>query len=205
MRFSTPPGPAQVCWLGLRIDELADSRRHVVGADSRRRPLRRIDADGKCGAVGCRVGIGHQRQVQLIQPVRLQRHANQPPGLGLHEVDRLRSAELRRADKVSLVFTVWIINHDHHAAVGQKLGSLFHAGDYRLLFLSLSVVTHFYKYPICLSFSSVRGRLTLFKVFRACTTAFTIMSASIFTTVPVEIWCRLVEENVEGMIATAKL
>ena len=87
----------------------------------------RIDAHRERRLVGIGVAIHHQREIELIQSRTLHGQTDQPPGLGRHEVDRLRCGELGCTDEIAFVFTLFVIHH-HDTGTVTDGGECFRDG-----------------------------------------------------------------------------
>ena len=73
-----------------------------------------VNAHREGGFVGIGVAVHHQGEVQLIEPRPLHGKADQSACLRGHEIDRLWRRELRRADQITFIFPLFVID-DHHA------------------------------------------------------------------------------------------
>src|SRR5699024_395971 len=88
----------------------ADPRAHADG---------RIDADGEGGALGVGVGSDHLGQLQLLEPVPGQGHADDAAGVTHGEGQQLLGRGDSREDQVALVLTVLVVDHDHRLSGGE--------------------------------------------------------------------------------------
>ena len=81
----------------------------VIHADRERCPLR--------------LGVGdhHERKVELISTLWLERDADHPRGVGQEECDVLRRSGLCRHDEIAFVLAVFIIDHDHDLLLCDRL------------------------------------------------------------------------------------
>src|SRR6266545_3547699 len=70
----------------------------------------------------------HQRQAQVVAPLRRQRETDEATAVGGHEIDDLRSNLLRGNGQIALVFPVFIIHHNQNAP-GADLLDRFRDGD----------------------------------------------------------------------------
>ena len=85
----------------------------LIGGNTRG-SVHMVDGYRKSGFMIIRVLGDHGAELQLIHDFARCRHANQAAGLLGHEVNGLRSAELRRHDQIALVFPILIIGYQHH-------------------------------------------------------------------------------------------
>ena len=70
---------------------------------------------------------GHGEEAQVVGSLLGQRQADEPAAVAGHEVDRLRGHKLGGQSQVALVFAVFVVDHDHHAAsanLGQRAGDI---------------------------------------------------------------------------------
>ena len=86
-----------------------------------------IDAHRECRLIGIGVAIDHQWKIELIQSHPLHGQTDEPPGLGRHEVDRLRCGELRCTDEIAFVFTLFVVHHHNTGTVADS-GECFRDG-----------------------------------------------------------------------------
>src|SRR5262249_47396675 len=119
-------------------------REHVARTREIRRPRRRIERGlhgggaVACGNAGTRLSLGldrhaerrlepravlrhHQGNVELVEPLRRHRQADEAAAVPGHEVDRLWRDFLRRDRQVALVLTVRIVDDDDHLAGANRL------------------------------------------------------------------------------------
>jgi hypothetical protein len=113
----------------LRVDGDGDCMGPVGGGDAGGHAVLRLDGDGEGGGVAGAVGLGHQRQAELLDPPAVHRQADQAAGEAGHEVDRVRRGELGGDDEVALVLAVLVIDQDEHAAAAGLLDQLLGGGD----------------------------------------------------------------------------
>jgi hypothetical protein len=122
-------------------------RKHMARRDNMVRALGRVDRDGDgAGAIGRgnagghallgfdRNGEGslvagailarHQWQAELVDARLAERQANQTAAVLGHEVDRVRRRHLRRNDEIPLIFPVFVVDEDEHAAVSRFVDQL---------------------------------------------------------------------------------
>src|SRR5690606_7098917 len=91
--------------------------------------LVRFDGHGEVGAVARAVTAGHQRKIQLTAAIFGESQADQATRMRDHEIDVFRRNELRRHDEIALVFAVFLVNEDHHAACAQLGHDFTYGGD----------------------------------------------------------------------------
>ena len=73
----------------------------------------------------------HQRNLELVEPLRRHRQADQAAAVPRHEVDRLRRHLLRRDRQVALVLAILIVDDDDHLAGADRLDRVLDAGERR--------------------------------------------------------------------------
>jgi hypothetical protein len=113
------PRPAQISWAALRVNRHLNGAGSILGRDACADAVFRAGIHAHCegGLVVVGVAVDHQRQVKLVEPLALHRQADQAAGLGGHEIDLLRRGELRRTDQITLVFAVFVVDHDDRLAI----------------------------------------------------------------------------------------
>ena len=99
---------------GRRIREEPDGPRAVGRADAGRDPLARVDAHREGRAETRLVPRDHLGQVQLLEPGRSHRDADDTARVFADEADVVRAAVLRRHHEVALVLPVLVIEDDDH-------------------------------------------------------------------------------------------
>ncbi len=87
---------------------------------------RRLDRDREGSPVGRVVLAHHHRQVELLDPVRRERQADETAPVGGHEVDRHGRGEVRGHDEVALVLAGLVIDEDDHLAGGDVVDRGLH-------------------------------------------------------------------------------
>ena len=100
----------------LAAFESRDARIRIVGVDGNRE--RRL--------VIVRVVHDHLPDIQLIEPLAVDRRADQPLRVLRHEIDILRLDRRCRNDEIALVLTIFIVHDDNHSAVLDILDCLLH-------------------------------------------------------------------------------
>ena len=105
-----------VPWRGVGRHGLQDGVRALCRADPRPDLLGGIDRYGEIGLMLRAVIPHHQRYIQLSRALRHDRHANQTAGLRGKKIDDLWRDFFRCDDQVTLVFSIFVIHQDDHAA-----------------------------------------------------------------------------------------
>ncbi len=118
-------GPGVVAGFGVRIGEVPDARGAVVCADAGGAAVTdEIDGDGEGRFVQGGIGIDHEGQVQFFGPFFLDRSTDQAAAVHSHEVDDLRCDGFGGANKIALVFAVFIVD-DNDDFSGAQIGQGF--------------------------------------------------------------------------------
>src|SRR5207249_4240603 len=109
---------AEVGRRGLRIDGDANRLRPIAGADAGRHaePWRGVDAHRVRRPIFVRVRLGHRGEVELLDALAGEGEADHTAGVLDHEVDHLGRDQLRRADQVALVLTIFVVGDDDQFA-----------------------------------------------------------------------------------------
>ena len=120
--LSTPPGFARSgkTWPGCTrscgdragIDRDLDRARAIVGRDTRRDSLARLDRDGERRAERRLVVVRHRPELELVAALGRQAEADQAASVRRHERDRLGRDELRRDREVALVLAIRVVDDD---------------------------------------------------------------------------------------------
>ena len=84
-----------------------------------------VDGDSKGGFVVVGVVRDHLGKLQLLDVRRRHGHADEPLGVGGHEVDVLRGGELGGADEVPLVLPVRVVGDQDQTPLPELLQGLF--------------------------------------------------------------------------------
>ena len=71
----------------------------------------------------------HQRNLELVEPLRRHRQADQAAAVARHEVDRLRRDLLRRDRQVAFVLPILVVDDDDHLACAERLDRVLDAGE----------------------------------------------------------------------------
>ncbi len=116
----------QLARLRSRVDERPDRGGPVAGGDPRRRARPVVHRHGEGRPLGLGVLGHHERQLELVEPLGHERHADEAGGVGEEEGDPLRGGELGRHHEVTLVLPVLVVDHDDHPAPGYRGNRLLH-------------------------------------------------------------------------------
>ena len=84
-----------------------------------------VDGDSKGGFVVVGVVRDHLGKLQLLDVRRRHGHADEPLGVGGHEVDVLRGGELGGADEVPLILPVRVVGDQDQTPLPELLQGLF--------------------------------------------------------------------------------
>jgi len=118
-------GLGKVDRLAGRIDEGTDGGSAVGRGDPGRHPaVAVIDRDGKGGPQQCGVVAHHEIDVQLFQPLRRHRNADQTAAVFGHEIDRFGRHLFGEHDKIALVLAIFVIHDDNDLALPEILDGL---------------------------------------------------------------------------------
>ena len=115
------------------IDGDGDRPRPVTRRNAGGDAFARFDRDSESGAVTGAIMLRHERQAKVADAFGGQGEADQAATVAGHEIDRIGGRHLRRNDKIALVFAVFIIDKDEHAAVAGFVDDFLHAGERRAL------------------------------------------------------------------------
>ena len=121
-------GPVQIAGPGRLVDQCADGRRPVGGRDPGRGAVAEVDAHGEGGPLDLGVGDDHEGEVEGVGPLRKERHADHPGGVGQEECDVLGGRRLRRHHQVTLVLAVLVVDHHDHAEASDGIDGLLNLG-----------------------------------------------------------------------------
>ena len=127
---NTCPGVTTSSGLGLGAGGDADGVRAVGGADAGGHAAARLDAHGERRAERGAAAPGrlHHRQLDAVDLVLGEGHADEAAPVGGHEVDGLGRDELGGHRQVALVLAVLVVDEDDHLAgahVGDGAGDAF--------------------------------------------------------------------------------
>jgi len=101
----------------------------VGGGDAGGHAGGRFDGDRECRAVPGAVARGHRRQLQALAAFARERQADQAAAEARHEVDRLGRDMVGGEHQIALVFAVFLVDEDDHAASGELGDKLWNRGD----------------------------------------------------------------------------
>ena len=73
----------------------------------------------------------HQRNLELVEPLRRHRQANQPAAVARHEVDRLGRDLLGGDRQIAFVLAILVVDDDDHLAGANRLDGVLDAGERR--------------------------------------------------------------------------
>ncbi len=79
--------------------------------------------------------LDHQRNLELVEPLRRHRQADQAAAIARHEVDRLRRDLLGGDHQIALVLAIRIVDDDDHLAGADRGDGVFDARERRARFL----------------------------------------------------------------------
>ena len=113
-------GPDQVVRPGRRVDDRPHRPRPLLGADARA-ARRVIDRHRVRRLVRGRVAVDHRAELKPRGDLGQDRHAQQPPPVRDHELDRLGRDLLGRRDEIPLVLPVLIVDDDDDPPFAQGL------------------------------------------------------------------------------------
>ena len=115
-------GAPEVSGPGGRVNRHLDGAGPILGRDSSTNAIfrTRIHTHGEGGLVAVGVAIHHQGQIQNVKAFALHGKANQPPGLGGHEVDLFRGGELGPADQIPFVFAIFVVDNDYRFTITNR-------------------------------------------------------------------------------------
>ena len=85
-----------------------------------------IHAHGEGRPLGLRVGGDHEGEIEGIGPLRQQRDADHPGGVGQEEGDVLRRGGLGGHDQIALILPVFIVDHHGHAESTYGVNGFLH-------------------------------------------------------------------------------
>ncbi|MCY1361698.1 hypothetical protein D9M69_483740 [compost metagenome] len=119
--------PSQVSGPGIFIYQCLKGLGPVRSRDTRGTAVtQQIYRNGKGRLVFGGIPVHHGRQLQLTATFGRQRSAHQPTPFPDHKIHHLRCYFFSSADKVSLIFPVFIIHHYNDPAVFNLFYGLFY-------------------------------------------------------------------------------
>ena len=121
------PGANQLGRLGLGVENGVDGAGSLLGADA---CVARDVVDRHCirRAVGRRVVVYHRVELKPFGKLGQNRHAQQPLAVRDHEFDNLGSDLLRGDHEIALVLSIFGIDDNDDAAIGESLERVFDRG-----------------------------------------------------------------------------
>ncbi len=125
-------GPGQVRRPGAGVDGRLDRGGTIGGADACGHLVARFDGDAERGAIGSRVPLHHERNLQFVQTLSRHRQTNKPATVPGHEVDGLGGHLFRGHGQVAFVLPVLVVDDDHHAPAANVFQSLLDGGERHL-------------------------------------------------------------------------
>src|SRR4051794_25179111 len=108
-------GAHEVLGPGVGVENVANSERTIVGTDAAAR-VAMVDRYGERGVATFLAGRDHRADLELVEQLRVARHAHEPAGPPQHEVDRLGRNPLGRNGEVALILAIFVVDHEHHLA-----------------------------------------------------------------------------------------
>jgi hypothetical protein len=83
-------------------------------------------ADGEGGPLHLGVGRHHQRQVEVLDPLGGEGHADQPRGVGEEEGDLLGRDRIGGHDQVAFVLAVLVVHYDDDLTAPDRPDGILH-------------------------------------------------------------------------------
>ena len=114
------PGPVEVGGADVGVDQRLDGGRPVGGRDAGRGAVAVVHAHREGGPLHLGVGGHHQGQVELLDPLGGERHADQTRGVGEEEGDLLGGDRVGGHDQVALVLAVLVVDDDDDLAAPDR-------------------------------------------------------------------------------------
>lgn len=117
---------AEIGRFGVFLHRFHGGHRAFEGGDARRgRDV--VNGNGECGAVVVRIVRHHLLESQFVRQFAAHGHADEPFGVGCHEIDVFQRGELRGANQVAFVLAVGVVRHDDDFP-GAQVGDGFFDG-----------------------------------------------------------------------------
>ena len=129
-------GAGEILRARLWIDGGEDGDGAIGGADAGGDAEAAVDGFAEGGAVDRGVDRRHERQVELVAAVFGERQADQAAGVLGHEVDGFGGDFFGGHGEVALVFAVFVVDEDDHAALANFFDGFFNGGEFGLSFQS---------------------------------------------------------------------
>jgi hypothetical protein len=107
-------GPHEVGRPAPEVGQGVDGGRAIGGRDPGGHAGGEVDRDREGGAVGLGVVMHHQREVERVEPVALERDADHAGGVPQEERDLLARGRVRGHDEVALVLAVLCVGDDRY-------------------------------------------------------------------------------------------
>ena len=122
-------GLHEVAGLGLAGHGRLNGAGAVGRRDAGRHAFGRLNGDRESGGMLGAVAADHGRQLQQLAALAGERQANQATAKARHEIDGLGRDVVGGQHQIALVFTVFFVNQDDHAAGGHLGHDLLHGGN----------------------------------------------------------------------------
>ena len=108
------PRLSEVAAYRLWIGERAGSHSPFGSRDPRSRAVQFVHRDGEGSAVRVGVVLDHRLEAEALRLRARDGHADEAARFRYHEIDILRTAEVRRHDEVAFVLAVLVVGDDYH-------------------------------------------------------------------------------------------
>jgi len=115
------------------IDGDRHRARTIGGADSGGDPVLRLDRSGEGGLHTFAIVARHGLEPQSVDPLAVEREADQPAAVSRHEIDRDRRRHLGGNNEIALILPILVIDKDIHAPVARFLDNLLGTDEDRRL------------------------------------------------------------------------
>ncbi len=106
-----------------------DRPRPVEGGNARGHSLLGVNGDGEGGFEPGGILADHERQLELGQPLRGQREADQPAPVAAHEIDAFGRGFFGGDHQVAFIFAVLVVDDNDQAAGADLLERLLDGDD----------------------------------------------------------------------------
>ena len=83
-----------------------------------------LNRDRKVGTVGRAIACRHQRQFELLAALFGERQTHKPAAVSHHEINGLGGHEFGGHHQITLVFAIFFVNQNHHAARAKLVNNL---------------------------------------------------------------------------------
>ena len=117
-------GSGEVLWRGARLHDRPDRGRPIRRRDPRADPATGVHRHGECRVALIGVVGDHQRDLELVESIPHDRHADHAARMPNDERDRLGRHLLRRHDQIALVLSIRVVDDDHDPACTDVLNRL---------------------------------------------------------------------------------